>query len=54
MASTKSPSSPKNEAEAPYAVSGRYLILGAKRSDGKWEIPWEIHTIEPNVPLDQL
>ncbi|HKF40950.1 MAG TPA: hypothetical protein VKB21_07660 [Candidatus Acidoferrum sp.] len=45
---------PKNEAEAPYAVSGRYLILGAKRSDGKWEIPWEIHTIEPKVPLDQL
>jgi len=45
---------PKNEAEAPYAVSGRYLILGAKRSDGKWEILWEIHTIEPKVPLDQL
>ena len=30
------------------------LILGAKRSDGKWEILWEIHTIEPKVPVDQL
>ena len=45
---------PKNETEAPYTLSGRYLILGAKRPDGKWEILWEMHTIEPKVPFDQL
>lgn len=45
---------PKNEAEAPYTLTGRYLILGAKRPDGKWEIVWEMHTIEPKVPPDQL
>ena len=45
---------PKNETEAPYTLSGRYLILGAKRPDGQWEILWEMHTIEPKVPLGQL
>jgi ketosteroid isomerase-like protein len=44
---------PKND-DPPYTVMGRYLFIGAKRPDGKWEIVWEIHTIESKVPLDQL
>lgn len=45
---------PKDEAEAPYTMTGRYLFIGAKRPDGKWEILWEMHTIESKVPADQL
>jgi len=44
---------PKND-EPPYTAAGRYLFLGAKRPDGKWEILWEMHTIEGKVPPDQL
>jgi len=44
---------PKND-EPPYSITGRYLFIGAKRPDGKWEIVWEINTIENKVPADQL
>jgi uncharacterized protein (TIGR02246 family) len=44
---------PKND-EPPYTVTGRYLFIGAKRPDGKWEIVWEINTIENKVSPDQL
>jgi uncharacterized protein (TIGR02246 family) len=44
---------PKNN-EPPYTITGRYLFIGAKRPDGKWEIVWEINTIENKVPADQL
>jgi uncharacterized protein (TIGR02246 family) len=44
---------PKND-EPAYTVTGRYLFIGAKRPDGKWEIVWEINTIENKVPPDQL
>ena len=44
---------PKNE-ESPYTTSGRYLFIGVKRPNGKWEIAWEMHTIETKVPPDQL
>jgi ketosteroid isomerase-like protein len=45
---------PRDESLPPYTQSGRYLFIGTKRPDGKWEILWEMHTIEPKVPLDQL
>lgn len=45
---------PRDESLPPYTQTGRYLFIGAKRPDGKWEILWEMHTIEPKVPLDQL
>lgn len=44
---------PKSD-EPPYTVYGRYVFIGAKRPDGKWEILWEMHTIETKVPFDQL
>jgi uncharacterized protein (TIGR02246 family) len=44
---------PKSD-EPPYTITGRYLFIGAKRPDGKWEIVWEINTIENKVPADQL
>jgi uncharacterized protein (TIGR02246 family) len=44
---------PKDD-QPPYTVTGRYLFIGAKRPDGKWEIVWEINTIENKVPTDQL
>jgi len=39
---------------APYTLAGRYMLFATQRSDGKWEIIWEMHTIETKVPLDQL
>jgi uncharacterized protein (TIGR02246 family) len=45
---------PRDESLPPYTQTGRYLFIGAKRPDGHWEILWEMHTIEPKVPLDQL
>jgi uncharacterized protein (TIGR02246 family) len=44
---------PKSD-QPPYTVTGRYLFIGAKRPDGKWEIVWEMNTIENKVPADQL
>lgn len=45
---------PRDETLAPYTQTGRYLFIGAKRPDSKWEILWEMHTIEPKIPQDQL
>jgi uncharacterized protein (TIGR02246 family) len=45
---------PRDESLPPYTQTGRYLFIASKRSDGKWEILWEMHTLEPKVPLDQL
>ena len=45
---------PRDESLPPYTQTGRYLFIGSKRPDGKWEILWEMHTLEPKVSLDQL
>jgi uncharacterized protein (TIGR02246 family) len=44
---------PKN-GDAPYSITGRYLLIGKRQPDGQWLISWEIHTIEPKLPADQL
>jgi len=43
-----------NDATAPYTLVGRYLLIASKHADGKWQFLWEMHTIEPKVPPDQL
>ena len=45
---------PIAEEEPPYIMQGRYLFICGRRPDGKWEILWEMHTIENKVPVDQL
>jgi uncharacterized protein (TIGR02246 family) len=42
------------DGSAPYSVTGRYLIIAKRQSDGHWLISWEMHTIESKVPADQL
>ena len=44
---------PRDHSE-PYTLVGRYILIATKSSDGKWQIVWEMHTIEPKVPADQL
>ncbi|HTZ33034.1 MAG TPA: nuclear transport factor 2 family protein [Methylomirabilota bacterium] len=42
------------DATAPYTLVGRYMLIASKHADGKWQFLWEMHTIEPKVPPDQL
>lgn len=44
----------RNKDSAPVALHGRYLLWARQNTPGNWKIEVEMHTLEADVPEEQL